>query len=303
MSHDHGHAHGGGHGHGSQYGPGVELVGRLPEASWQDRWDEIVVDPGVKERLLGHVLFCLTQRSHLSRVKVPVHGLALLAGPPGTGKTTLAHGLANTAARVLAERGVAEQTLFAVIDPHAFPSEFLGESQRAVARLFNQTLPDLAGEGLPVIVLVDEVEALAVARHDASMQTNPVDVHRSTAALLTGLDQLAAHHPEVVVVATTNEPASIDPAVMSRVDVLETFGLPGVVAAERILASTLDEILPAGHAFGAAQVRELAESCVERGLDARQIRKLVVRAVVGSGIDVALAPDRLAPAHLAAALS
>lgn len=43
----------------------------------------------------------------------------------------------------------AEPMLFAVVVPHAFPSEFLGESRRAVGRLFTETLADLTGQGLP----------------------------------------------------------------------------------------------------------------------------------------------------------
>jgi len=45
------------------------------------------------------------------------------------------------------------------IDPHAFPSQMLGESQRSVARLFERTLPDLARRGRPTVVLLDEVES------------------------------------------------------------------------------------------------------------------------------------------------
>jgi SpoVK/Ycf46/Vps4 family AAA+-type ATPase len=281
-----------GHGHGSGAADGVAVLATLPDAAWADRWDDIVVDPGMKSRLLGHALFCLTQRAGRSRVALPVSGLALLAGAPGTGKTTLAHGLANVAAGELARRGIAAETVFAVVDPHAFPSEFLGESQRAVARLFKRTLPDLAADGRPLVVLVDEVEALAPSRHHASFTTNPVDVHRATAAVLTGVDELSARCPNVLVVATTNEPRAVDAALVSRADLVESFDLPGIEAAQVILASTLREF-GTGLDADADAVKRLAELCVSRRMDARQVRKSVLRAVIGNGADLALSPEGL----------
>ncbi|MBB5790200.1 AAA family ATPase [Jiangella mangrovi] len=292
--------------HGHSAGPGaadgVAVLATLPDATWADRWDDIVVDPGVKSRLLGHALFSLTQRAGRSRVALPVSGLALLAGAPGTGKTTLAHGLANEAAGVLARRGIAAETVFAVVDPHAFPSEFLGESQRAVARLFKRTLPDLAADGRPLVVLVDEVEALAPSRHHASFTTNPVDVHRATAAVLTGVDELSARCPNVLILVTTNEPRAVDAAFVSRADLVESFDLPGLEAAQVILASTLREF-GTGLDGDADAVKRLAELCVDQHMDARQVRKSVLRAVIGNGADLALSPEGLSHQDLWDAVS
>lgn len=281
--------------------PGVTVTGVLPDPSWSTRWDDIIVDEAMKRRLLSFGLFCLTQRGTVSTVALPVHGLALLAGPPGTGKTTLAHGLANEVAGQLAERGIAERTLFAVIDPHAFPSEFLGESQRAVGRLFNDTLPELAQYGHPLVVLVDEAETLAVTRSRASFDTNPVDVHRATDAVLTGVDRLASEHPNVLLLATTNEEQAIDGAFLSRVDLHEQFALPSFDVVTRLLVDTLARIGVAV-APDDPQVGELAKSCVAQEADARQVRKLVLRAVVSNGVDVALHPEQLQVDHLVAAL-
>ena len=93
----------------------------------------------------------------------------------------------------------APELLFMDIDPHAYPSQMLGESQRSVARLFDRTIPDLAQRGEPVVVLLDEVEALAVNRAGASLETNPVDVHRATDAVLAGIDHVSAVAPNVTV--------------------------------------------------------------------------------------------------------
>lgn len=280
---------------------GVTITAVLPDDRWTPHWDAIIVPDMMKRRLLSFGLFCLTQRAGISQVSLPVHGIAMLSGRPGTGKTTLAHGLGHQIARTLADEGYAEQTLFAVVDPHVFPSEFLGESQRAVNRLFNETLPEIASHGHPLVVLIDEIETMAIARSVASFETNPVDVHRATDALLTGVDLLAAEHPNVLIIATTNDERSVDAAFVSRVDLHEMFPLPGADVIARILVDTLAQIgVPA--AADDRQVTTLATACAEAGVDARRVRKLVLEAIVGNGVDLALAPSGLRLHHLAAIL-
>ena len=281
-----------------QVPPGIEGIvslTELPDPTWQDRWDRIFVAAALKDRLLNYLLFSLRHRSRVSGVGLPVHGLLVLAGPPGTGKTTLAAGLADQAARQLGE-----PILFVEIDPHSFPSQMLGESQRGVARLFERTLPDLARRGRPTIVLLDEVESLAVSRAGASLETNPVDVHRATDAVLAGVDHVSRACPNVTFVATTNHAAGVDVAFLSRADLVEQIGLPGRETIVRILRDTIGELVPADR-IDDASLLNLATECVERSLDARQVRKLVLRAACSTR-ELALAPERLTVADVAAAL-
>jgi AAA+ superfamily predicted ATPase len=278
--------------------PGVEgivAMHELPDPAWESRWTRIVVPDEIKERLLNFTLFSLKHRSRMDAVRLPVHGLIVLAGPPGTGKTTLAGGLADQAARALGE-GV----LFVEVDPHAFPSQMLGESQRSVARLFDRTLPDLAQRGRPTIVLLDEVESLAVNRTGASLETNPVDVHRATDAVLAGVDQVARACPNLTFVATTNHAVGVDAAFLSRADLVENIALPNAAAVEQILRDTLEQVVGTANLDGAA-LGPLAKACVDAHLDARRVRKLVLRALA-SRRDLALSPERLRVDDIASAL-
>ena len=266
--------------------PGIEgIVGitELPDDAWLDRWDRIIVADDIKDRLLNYVVFSLRHRAKLSAVSMPVHGLVILSGPPGTGKTTLAGGLADRAARELGQ-----SLLFVDINPHAFPSQLLGESQRSVARLFERTLPDLAARGLPTVVLLDEVEAMAVSRSGASLETNPVDVHRATEAVLSGVDHVARSCPGVTFVATTNHRPGVDVAFLSRADLVEEIGYPDAAAVHAILVDTL-RALTSGPLDETGLIA-LAERCSASLVDARQVRKLVLRAICDRR-DLALDPS------------
>ena len=161
--------------------PGVLSVHALPADHHDGPWDHILTPPGVKERLLNHALLTLLHGPALATMAGLPNGLIILSGPPGTGKTTLARGLAQMAARGVASRGA---TTYVEIDPHAFPSELLGESQRNISQLMMDTIPELAARRPHTIVLVDEVESFAVRRSAASFAANTVDVHRETDALL-----------------------------------------------------------------------------------------------------------------------
>ena len=256
--------------------PGIAAEHSLPHKPFSQQWDAILLDGDQKNRLLSQALLTFTLRPHIDPAMLPLHGLILLVGPPGTGKTSLARGLANRTAESI---NGGSSFNYIEVDPHALANAGLGRSQQAVRKLLNEVVPERAAVG-PLIVLLDEVETLAADRMKLSLQANPVDVHRATDAVLAGLDQLAADHPSLLFVATSNFEGAIDPALVSRADLVEVIPLPSRHTAEAILRSAVEELARrypnALRTLTAPDFAHAVAAC--HGLDGRQIRKLVVSA-------------------------
>ncbi|WP_449410668.1 AAA family ATPase [Methylobacterium komagatae] len=277
---------------------GISRIRNLPDPSLQGLWDSIVINSDLKKQLHAQGVSNFTLRRKIPRSVLPLHGIILLVGPPGTGKTSLAKGLADRVARSF--KGSKFKLI--EVDPHVLGSSAMGKTQKAVSDLFSQTIAEAAGAG-PIIVLLDEVETLATDRTKLSLDANPIDVHRATDAVLTQLDELAEKHPDILFVATSNFPDAVDAAFSSRCDLIVEVPLPNAEACRQILhdcLSRVGEVFPAIGAMAASPIfARCAVECV--GLDGRAIRKTVANAMAATP-EIAADPNGLTADILQAAL-
>ena len=147
----------------------------------------------VKQTLTETVIWPIAHPEAFARMGIaPTRGV-LLYGPPGCGKTYLVKALAHDGrANVLSVKGA------------ELLSKWVGESESAVRQLFMR-----ARGAAPSLIFLDEVDALAPVRGP----DNDDVTGRVVAALLTELDGLEELHG-VVVVAATNRPDMVDPALL-----------------------------------------------------------------------------------------
>lgn len=251
----------------------------MPDPAYAGLWDSIVVDSSIKDRLLRATALSLRLRAQLPFETTALHGLILLYGPPGTGKTTLGRGVAHQLAKITTGR----QARLIEVNPHGLMSAEHGESQKAVTQLLTEYVPSLGDDGMATVVLLDEVESMAVARSEASLAANPADVHRATDAVLAALDSNTAEFPNLVFVATSNFVGALDEAFLSRVDVQIHVPPPNLAGIVEILKHALRSMAPAFASLDELSSDPRLEEVATRlvGADGRRVRKTIMEAMLG----------------------
>lgn len=276
---------------------GIQRIRALPDPDLGALWDSIILGKELKAQLLSQAILNFTLRPKVSRSVLPLHGAILLVGAPGTGKTTLARGLAHRVAESFPGSGFR----LLEVEPHVLTSSAMGKTQQAVSQLFSQTIAEAAAVG-PTIVLLDEVETLAADRSRMSLEANPIDIHRATDAVLVQLDALADAHPNLLFLATSNFPQAVDAAFTSRCDLVLHIPLPDKGACKEILRDCLGGLAvafpPLAKLTQDKVLNPCAEACV--GLDGRAIRKLIASALTFDP-QTAMDPSRMTAEDLLAA--
>ncbi|MEM3997190.1 MAG: AAA family ATPase, partial [Pyrobaculum sp.] len=158
------------------------------------RWEDVGGLENVKQELREAVEWPLKYPEKFKKFGLrPPKGI-LLFGPPGTGKTLLAKAVATeSGANFVAVRG-----------PEIF-SKWVGESEKMVREIFRK-----ARMAAPAVIFIDEIDAMATAR---GLGADSLVGERVVAQLLAEMDGIKALE-NVVVIAATNRPDLVDPALL-----------------------------------------------------------------------------------------
>ncbi|MFY9301638.1 MAG: CDC48 family AAA ATPase [Candidatus Nitrosotenuis sp.] len=182
----------------------------------------------------------------------------LLYGPPGTGKTLLAKAVAGET-----------NSHFTAISGPEIMGKYYGESEERLREIFKQ-----AEENTPSIIFIDEIDSIAPKRDEVTGEVEK----RIVSQLLTLMDGMKSRG-KVVVIAATNRPDSIDPALRrpGRFDREIEIGIPdedgrlevlqihtrGMPVDEKV---NLKQIAKVTHGFVGADLESLAKEAAMRSL-------------------------------------
>jgi transitional endoplasmic reticulum ATPase len=185
------------------------------------------------------------------RVGIEAPKGVLLYGPPGTGKTLLAKAVANET----------NSNFYSIAGPEIM-GKFYGESEERLRGIFKE-----AQENAPSIIFIDEIDSIAPKREEVSGELEK----RIVSQLLTLMDGLEARG-KVVVIAATNRPDALDPALRrpGRFDREIEIGIPDEKSRLEILQIhtrgmpmesdvKLDEMARVTHGFVGADLQALAK--------------------------------------------
>lgn len=222
----------------------------IPDTTWAD----IGALGGIRDELVTAVVDPIKNPEIYAKVGITAPTGVLLWGPPGCGKTLLAKAVANES-----------RANFISIKGPELLNKYVGESERAVRQVFVR-----ARSSIPCVIFFDELDALVPRRDDALSESSA----RVVNTLLTELDGLGSNRQGIYIIAATNRPDIIDPAMLrpGRLETLLFVNLPGPSERAEIL-QTLIRSLPIEFND---QMRALAESC--EGYSGADIGSLLRRA-------------------------
>lgn len=184
------------------------------------RWSDIGGQEAFKERLRNAVEWPLKYPTQLKSYNIPPKKGVLLYGPPGCSKTMLVKALATES-----------DYNFLAVKGAELISMYVGESERATRDVFRK-----ARAASPCIIFFDEIDAIAKRTSDSSM----LNVLTTLLNEMDGFEELK----DVFVVAATNKPQTIDPALMrpGRFDNVVYIGPPDVGTRKAIFAEQIRRI-------------------------------------------------------------
>ena len=217
-------------------------ITELPAEELDGLWDGLIYESNIKNKLLGYLQTLVRfSRGRISLSDVSFNRVVLLHGPPGSGKTSLARGMAQKLSIRFSGRYRRFQLL--EINGSSLFSKYYSESGKIVARMFDWILGLAADPTMFAVILIDEIETLIASRQTSGEEAR--ESLRVVNALLTGLDKLLAKS-NVLILTTSNIVQIMDPAFLDRVDLNELVDAPHIPAAYTILRNCLSKMVDGG---------------------------------------------------------
>ncbi|MBZ6375443.1 MAG: AAA family ATPase [Kocuria palustris] len=222
----------------------------IPDTTWAD----IGALGGIRDELVTAIVEPIKNPDIYANVGITAPTGVLLWGPPGCGKTLLAKAVANES----------RANFISVKGPELL-NKFVGESERAVRQVFVR-----ARSSVPCVIFFDELDALVPRRDDTLSEASA----RVVNTLLTELDGLGSSRQGIYVIAATNRPDIIDPAMLrpGRLETLLFVNLPTPLERVEILQTLVRKLAIEFN----EDLRKLAEEC--EGFSGADLGSLLRRA-------------------------
>ncbi|XHF97009.1 hypothetical protein AWENTII_000616 [Aspergillus wentii] len=222
----------------------------IPDTTWAD----IGALGGIRDELSTAIVEPIRNPDIYANVGITAPTGVLLWGPPGCGKTLLAKAVANES----------RANFISVKGPELL-NKYVGESERAVRQVFVR-----ARSSVPCVIFFDELDALVPRRDDTLSEASA----RVVNTLLTELDGLGSSRQGLYVIAATNRPDIIDPAMLrpGRLETLLFVNLPSPLERVEILQTLVRNL----RIEFSEDMRRLAEEC--EGFSGADLGSLLRRA-------------------------
>jgi ribosome biogenesis ATPase len=226
-------------------------------------WAHIGALHEVRDQLEMAIVEPIKRPESFARVGITAPTGVLLWGPPGCGKTLLAKAVANES-----------KANFISIKGPELLNKYVGESERAVRQVFER-----ARSSVPCILFFDELDALVPKREDSLSEASSKVVN----TLLTELDGLS-NRAGIYVVAATNRPDMIDPAMLrpGRLGTSVYVDLPTADERVEILKAIIRKALPEASQEEIEVLEEVARDPRAEGYSGADLGNLHLAAAVAT---------------------
>ncbi|MFB6071419.1 MAG: ATP-binding protein [Halobacterium sp.] len=219
--------------------------------------DDIVLTDEQEEEM-AKVAKAIEHRDYLATIGLSEIGKLLFVGPPGTGKTSTARGLAHQL-----------DLPFVEVKLSMITSQYLGETAKNVEKVF-----EVAKRLSPCILFMDEFDFVATTRtgdeHNA--------IKRAVNTLLKSIDEVSLVNDDVLLIGATNHPDELDAAAWRRFDEILSFPRPD----EQMRADILELVT---RELDIADFEPAALAAETEGLTGSDIRLVLREAVLDALVE------------------